>query len=83
MILYIFGRISQEHIGSAQTILARDHTRGETALELESLLALPDDGRVSIDGDLYSYSILGSQLTLSQGLKRDLPELSEVMLYAP
>jgi hypothetical protein len=83
MILDIFGRISQEHIGSAQTILARDHTRGETALELESLLALPDDGRVSIDGDLYSYSISGSQLTLSQGLKRDLPELSEVMLYAP
>lgn len=82
-ILDIFGRISQEHVGSAQTVLARDHARGETALELESLLALPDNGQVSIDTHLYSYSISGSQLTLSEGLKRDLPQLSEVTLYAP
>ena len=55
----------------------------QTALELETLLALPDNGRVSIAGALYEYSISGSQLTLSAGLKRDLPQLSEVMLYAP
>jgi len=82
-ILDVFGRISQTHVGSAQTVLARDHARGETALELESLLALPDNGQVSIDTHLYSYSISGSQLTLSTGLKRDLPQLSEVTLYAP
>lgn len=82
-ILDIFGRISQEHVGSAQTVLARDHVRGETALELETLLALPDNGQVTIAGALYEYSISGSQLTLSDGLKRDLPQLSEVMLYAP
>ncbi len=82
-ILDIFGRISQEHAGSAQTVLARDHARGETALELESLLGFGDSGAVYIDAQRYSYTVSGSQLTLSSGLKSAQPELSEVISDAP
>ena len=82
-VLDIFGRISQEHVGGPQTVLARDHARGETALELESLLGFGDSGAVFIEGQRYPYTVSGSQLTLSSGLKSAQPELSEVISDAP
>ena len=83
MIFDIFGRISQEHVGSPQTVLSRDHARGETALSTESTLAFPDSGVVSVGGTRYTYTHSGSQIILSSGLKRNLPKLSEVVFYAP
>tara|TARA_Y100000114_G_C11754172_1_gene325983 strand:+ start:1012 stop:1800 length:789 start_codon:yes stop_codon:yes gene_type:complete len=83
MILDIFGRISQEHAGSPQTVLSRDHARGETDLSTESTLSFPANGIVSIEGRRYNYSHSGSQIILSDGLKRNLPKLSKVVLYAP
>ena len=82
-ILDIFGRISQEHVGSPQTVLSRDHARGETDLSTESTLSFPDSGVVSVDGRRYTYTHSGSQIVLSGGLKRNLPKLSEVVFYAP
>jgi len=81
-ILDIFGRLTQELSGAPQTVLARDHQQGETALELESLYSFALKGEVIIEGDLYPYTISGSQLTLGRGLKRALPQLSEVIINA-
>ena len=79
MILDAFGRVTQQHTGQSQTVLARDHALGETALEVESTLTFESSGHLYIDGEKYGYTLSGSNIEITPALRSDQPTLSEVI----
>ena len=76
-----WGRITQDLKGAPSTILQSNHTRGATALSVESIYLFPSAGQLWIDGVSYEYTINGSQFALSRGLVKNSPLGAEVNYY--